>query len=247
MRCDNTAIMGFQCHLVFGHKKDIINNRKWLEPWINKTMQEADPLRTDDRTVLNPSLRKAYEALIIVFPPMNGRDAVQDDDLIEKTVDYCLTSDLITIDCGYSQANELLRLCSDLAGRNGLTLCWTDIFELEKPHKAVARRIIYVFHPFWKSFLHGLGNGGLLFGLTMLCLGVIPCLLQVFSPSPYLWLVLGLSLSLGIWLGVSEYREYKGFIDLTYDSDISSVTVTVNGLEKEYSSVKQAFEDSFSS
>ena len=48
---------------------------------------------------------------------------------------------------------------------------------------------------------------------------------------------------LGIWLGVSEYRNYKGFIDLTYDSDISSVTVTVNGVDKEYSSVKEAIED----
>lgn len=234
--------MSFQCYLISGHKKDIINNYKGLESWIGKTIQEADMDRTDDRSVLNPSLRKTYDCLIKTFPPMNGRDAVQDDDLADIAVDYCLTPDMIVIDCGYSKEESVLAEASRNAHKYGLTLCWVDLFSLDSPHKTVATHSIHMHHSFWESFWYGFKNGALLFAICFFLL--LPLLfLKNATTSLYLWMAFGLSFSLGVCLFFLEYKRYRRGYGLSYETDVTSVTVTVNGVEKEYSSIDEAFKE----
>ena len=72
---------------------------KELSEWVSNQIESTPVECQDDRSILCTPLRDCYEQLLERYPALNGRDATDDDELIDKAFDYYLSRNVIMIDC----------------------------------------------------------------------------------------------------------------------------------------------------
>ena len=63
---------------------------KELSGWVSNQIESTPVECQDDRSILCTPLRDCYEQLLERYPALNGRDATDDDELIDKAFDYYL-------------------------------------------------------------------------------------------------------------------------------------------------------------
>lgn len=103
---------------------------KELSEWVSNQIESTPVECQDDRSILCTPLRDCYEQLLERYPALNGRDATDDDELIDKAFDYYLSRNVIMIDCTYSQHIPAFEYVQGIAKKYGLCIYHTQSIKL---------------------------------------------------------------------------------------------------------------------
>ncbi|MGW2092957.1 hypothetical protein [Promicromonospora sukumoe] len=96
--------------------------------WWDAQSQWSEDHSYDDADVTTPDLRSFYDELIQAFPPMNGPDAVTDEDLRRdpelesRMTDYSIGTSLIYGAFAWSQARTGRAAFTMLAAKHGVAV-----------------------------------------------------------------------------------------------------------------------------
>ena len=99
---------------------------KELSEWVSNQIESTPVECQDDRSILCTPLRDCYEQLLERYPALNGRDATDDDELIDKAFDYYLSRNVIMIDCTYSKHIPAFEYVQGIAKKYGLCIYHTQ-------------------------------------------------------------------------------------------------------------------------
>lgn len=139
--------------------------------WVHCQIESTPYERQDDKDILCAPLRKCYEDMLKEFPALNGRDSTDDDELIDKALDYYLAPNVIMVDCGLSQFNAAVSLCMDLARKYGLCIYRiehiTSMDEDTKQINYISRHLIYDCPTLAKAILSSLITPAILFAIIL--------------------------------------------------------------------------------
>ena len=103
---------------------------KELSEWVSNQIESTPVECQDDRSILCTPLRDCYEQLLERYPALNGRDATDDDELIDKAFDYYLSRNVIMIDCTYSKHIPAFEYVQGIAKKYGLCIYHTQSIKL---------------------------------------------------------------------------------------------------------------------
>ena len=103
---------------------------KELSEWVSNQIESTPVECQDDRRILCTPLRDCYEQILERYPALNGRDATDDDELIDKAFDYYLSRNVIMIDCTYSQHIPAFEYVQGIAKKYGLCIYHTQSIKL---------------------------------------------------------------------------------------------------------------------
>ncbi|MFI8523158.1 hypothetical protein ACIGB8_01850 [Promicromonospora sukumoe] len=96
--------------------------------WWDEQSQWSEDHSYDDPDVTTPDLRSFYDELIQAFPPMNGPDAVTDEDLRRdpelesRMTDYSIGTSLVYGTFSWSQARTARAAFTMLAAKHGVAV-----------------------------------------------------------------------------------------------------------------------------
>lgn len=124
--------------------------------WIKKEIDSTDPSLYDDCNVLCNPLRKCYLNMLNEFPAMNGRDRTEEDELIDSSVDYCLTRNVIEISCGWFQFENVYPKALEYSRNNDLTVYNILTFKVDGTNHIIERHCADVYLSIPKSIIKSL-------------------------------------------------------------------------------------------
>jgi hypothetical protein len=96
--------------------------------WWEVQSQWSEDHSYDDPEVTTANLRSFYNELIRTFPPMNGPDAVTDEDLprdaelVSRMSDYSIGTSLVYGAFSWSQARTARTTFTELAAKHGVAV-----------------------------------------------------------------------------------------------------------------------------
>lgn len=131
---------------------------KGLHEWVSNQIESTPAESQDDKNILCTLLRKCYKEMLKEFPALNGRDATDDDEMIDKALDYYLSRNAIMVDCTDSLYSPALQYATDIAKKYGLCIYCTILFtilsdENNTTASYVTRHHINDYPTLWKAII----------------------------------------------------------------------------------------------
>ena len=100
--------------------------------WKQAVARWEEPHRYDSLERATPAIRSIYRDLIRAFPPINGPDALSEEELEEReaeglpVADYTIGVDYIYISVGWSDANALVKTVGQMAWTQRLAVAYVS-------------------------------------------------------------------------------------------------------------------------
>ena len=114
--------------------------------WWEQISRWEEPRDYDTTEGSTPAIRSFYRDLIRAFPPLNGPDALTDDEVDAHlaqglpVTDYTIGADFIDVGCSWSAADALVMAVGELAWTHRLAVAYvSDDSSIVRPPERPAR------------------------------------------------------------------------------------------------------------
>ena len=100
--------------------------------WWERVSRWEEPRDYDTTEGSTPAIRSFYRDLIRAFPPLNGPDALSEEELEEReaeglpVADYTIGADYIYIGVGWSDADALVKIVGQMAWTHRLAVAYVS-------------------------------------------------------------------------------------------------------------------------
>ena len=100
--------------------------------WWERVSRWEEPRDYDTTEGSTPAIRSFFRDLIRAFPPLNGPDALSEEELEEReaeglpVADYTIGADYIYIGVGWSDADALVKIVGQMAWTHRLAVAYVS-------------------------------------------------------------------------------------------------------------------------
>ena len=224
--------MGFQYYII-KRDKSTPHKVKHLYEWVSRQIESVSYERQDDKDILCTPLRKCYQDMLKEFPALNGRDSTDDEDLIDKALDYSLAPNVIMVDCGLSQAVLAIHYCHSIARKYGLCIYCIKYFSLldegnKPPLNVIERHLTCDYPTSGKAIISSLINPIIVAAIIFSCYFLIKLFILLY-PLPYYvpsihistTMITVVAVVVGVVLFCIELRNARRGRENRYDEPVS--------------------------
>ena len=111
---------------------DVVTDEDFPQWWEQVVSQWDEPRDFSTIDGSTPAIRSFYRDIIRTFPPINGPDALTEEELEEReaeglpVADYTIGADFIYVSVGWSDADTLVKIAGQMAWTQRLAVCYVS-------------------------------------------------------------------------------------------------------------------------
>ena len=111
---------------------DVVTDEDFPQWWEQVVSQWDDPRDFSTIDGSTPAIRSFYRDIIRTFPPINGPDALTEEELEEReaeglpVADYTIGADYIYVSVGWSDADTLVKIAGQMAWTQRLAVAYVS-------------------------------------------------------------------------------------------------------------------------
>ena len=111
---------------------DVVTDEDFPQWWEQVVSQWDEPRDFSTIDGSTPAIRSFYRDIIRTFPPINGPDALTEEELEEReaeglpVADYTIGADFIYVSVGWSDADTLVKIAGQMAWTQRLAVAYVS-------------------------------------------------------------------------------------------------------------------------
>ena len=111
---------------------DVVTDEDFPQWWEQVVSQWDEPRDFSSIDGSTPAIRSFYRDIIRTFPPINGPDALTEEELEEReaeglpVADYTIGADFIYVSVGWSDADTLVKIAGQMAWTQRLAVAYVS-------------------------------------------------------------------------------------------------------------------------
>ena len=111
---------------------DVVTDEDFPQWWEQVVSQWGEPYDFSTIDGSTPAIRSFYRDIIRTFPPINGPDALTEEELEEReaeglpVADYTIGADYIYVSVGWSDADTLVKIAGQMAWTQRLAVAYVS-------------------------------------------------------------------------------------------------------------------------
>ena len=111
---------------------DVVTDEDFPQWWEQVVSQWDEPRDFSTIDGSTPAIRSFYRDIIRTFPPINGPDALTEEELEEReaeglpVADYTIGADYIYVSVGWSDADTLVKIAGQMAWTQRLAVAYVS-------------------------------------------------------------------------------------------------------------------------
>ena len=111
---------------------DVVTDEDFPQWWEQVVSQWDEPRDFSTIDGSTPAIRSFYRDIIRTFPPINGPDALTEEELEEReaeglpVADYTIGADFIYVSVGWSDADTLVKIAGQMAWTQRLAVVYVS-------------------------------------------------------------------------------------------------------------------------